>query len=76
MHAMRVVGRRRLDGASLEDQGRLARTAALLRGTGALVPRGIYRFASFDEAERWMIEMIRRTHAHRNRKTSSDSAAR
>lgn len=49
---MRFVGTRRADGNALDDQGRLARTAALLRGTAALVPRGVYRFASFDEA--WM----------------------
>ena len=71
---MRIVGTRRLDGTALDDQGRLARTAALLRGTAALVPRGVYRFASFDEANTWMNEMILRTHERPNPKTSSASA--
>ena len=30
----------------------LQRTLAVLRGTGALVPRGVYRFATFDDAGR------------------------
>lgn len=71
---MRIVGTRHQDGATLDDQGRLARTAALLRGTAALVPRGVYRFASFDEASTWMNEMILRTHERQNPKTSSASA--
>ncbi len=71
---MRSVGRRRLDGSALDDQGRLARTAALMRGTAALVPRGVYRFTSFEEADRWMNEMILRTRERRNLKTSSASA--
>ena len=70
---MRFVGTRRVEGAALDDQGRLARTAALLRGTTALVPRGVYRFASFDEADTWMHEMILLTHERRNPKTSSAS---
>jgi hypothetical protein len=36
---------------ALEQRMALARTAALLRGTDALVPRGVYRFDSFDEAD-------------------------
>jgi len=73
---MLQVGRRRVDGDELADQGRLARTAALLRGTAGLVPRGVYRFASFEEADSWMTETLLRTHAHLNPKTSSGSAGR
>ncbi len=73
---MHSVGTRRVDGESLADQGRLARTAALLRGTAWLIPRGVYRFDSFDEADAWMNEMILRTHEHLSRKTSSGSAER
>jgi hypothetical protein len=54
----------------------MTRTARLLRGTTALVPRGVYRFRNFDEADRWMMETIRRTHAHLNPSISSDSAGR
>lgn len=71
---MHSVGARRAAGGGLTDQGRLARTAALLRGTGRLVPRGVYRFDSFEEAHAWMNDMILRTHERLNRKTSSASA--
>ena len=73
---MLVVGSRRAEGSSLDDQGRLARTAALLRGTAWLVPRGVYRFASFSEADAWMTETILRTRERLNRKTLSNSAGR
>jgi hypothetical protein len=60
----------------MTDQAGLARTAALLRGTSALAPRGVYRFSSFEEADAWMTQMMLRTHARLSRKTSSASAAR
>jgi hypothetical protein len=49
---------------------------ARLRGTGALVPRGVYRFRSYEEADLWMVTMMARTHANRNSKTSLASAPR
>jgi hypothetical protein len=73
---MRRVGRRAEGGRALAEQGALARTAALLRGTRWLVPRGVFRFRTFDEADAWMVEMTRRTHERLSRKTSSASAAR
>ena len=45
-------------GDAWADQGRLARTAALLRGGRGLVPRGVYRFSSFEEADSWMTKMM------------------
>jgi hypothetical protein len=72
---MKSVGKRQISAQSLADQGRLARTAVALRGAG-LVPRGVYRFRSFDEADAWMTRMLVRSRARRNRKTSRRSAAR
>lgn len=76
MPAMRVVGKRRADGSTLDDQGRLARTAAFLRGAAGMVPRGLYRFRTFEEADAWMIRMMARTHALRSRNRSSGSQTR
>jgi len=59
----------------MADQAALARTAALVRGTARLVPRGVYRFSSFDEADRWMTRVMMRTHERPSRKASSASAA-
>ena len=56
----------------MADQAALARTTALLRGTAQLVPRGVYRFSSFEEADAWMTQMMLRTHAHPSRKTTKD----
>ena len=69
----KTVGRRRVDGG---ESGVLQRTMADVRGTGALVPRGVYRFTSFEEADAWMTRMMARTHASRKSKTSRGSAAR
>jgi hypothetical protein len=54
----------------------LAGEGAITRGTTALVPRGVYRFRTFGEAERWLAEMIRTTHAHLTQTISSASAGR
>ncbi|MGH9362041.1 MAG: hypothetical protein ACRD2T_08995 [Thermoanaerobaculia bacterium] len=53
----------------VRDIAILQRTMNRLRG-GALVPRGLYRFASHEEADRWMIHQIAATHARRSSKTS------
>ena len=76
MCGMKVVGHRSPERATLADQGPLARTAALMRGTRWLVPRGVYRFTSFEEADTWMTEMMRHTHERLSRQTSSASAER
>jgi hypothetical protein len=54
---MLIVGRRLEYGDAWADQGRLARTAAFLRGCG-LAPRGVFRFSSFEEADAWMTKMM------------------
>jgi hypothetical protein len=70
---MKIIGRRATEGHPLRDAAILQRTARRLRGD-ALVPRGLYRFATHEEADTWMMRTIARTHARRNSKTSSGSA--
>jgi hypothetical protein len=72
---VKTVGSRRVDSHPLDDQGRLSRTAAAL-SPGGSAPSGVYRFDSFEEADRWMLEMMRRSRARRNRKTSPASPVR
>jgi hypothetical protein len=69
----KTVGRRRLD---RHDPAALQRTLAAVRRTGALVPRGVYRFTSFEEADAWMTRMMARTHVSRSSRISSASPAR
>ena len=70
---MKVVGRRQVHS---EPTGDLQRTMAAVRGTRALVPRGVYRFGTFEEADAWMTRTLARTHASLRSKTSPASAAR
>jgi hypothetical protein len=70
---MKTVGHRRTD---VQDRWALQRTMAALRGTHALVPRGVYRFGSFEEADAWMIHTMARTHANLASKISPASARR
>ncbi|MGH9312678.1 MAG: hypothetical protein ACRD09_16275 [Vicinamibacterales bacterium] len=70
----RQAGGRRLD-AGWDDVARLQTTAARLRGHDALVPRGVYRFSSFEEADTWMMRLSAATHVRHSRKTSPESAA-
>jgi len=73
---MVVVGNRSERGDPWADQGRLARTAAVLRGGAGLVPRGVYRFSSFEEADQWMTKMMIAARERRSPTTSSASAVR
>lgn len=72
----KIVGRRRQPRIDWEDVRRLLETAASLRPTRDLVPRGVYRFESFEEADAWLNGTIARTLARRKSATSSGSAAR
>ena len=58
------------------DPAALQRAPAVIRHTGALVPRGEYRFATFEEADTWMTRMMALTHVSRDSTTSPASAAR
>ena len=49
---MKIVTRRRPGEDALRDSAILQRTLNALRGN-ALVPRGVYRFASHEEADAW-----------------------
>ncbi len=58
----KTVRRRKIGRISLEDADRLLRTAWALRGTDKLVPRGVYRFRSFEEADEWLTKTMARTY--------------
>jgi hypothetical protein len=73
---VKTVGTRTAVGGGIAEQGAYVHTAAALRGTEFLVPRGVYRFQSFDEAESWLDTTIRRTHARLSRPISPGSAGR
>ena len=70
---MKTVGHRRL---GQSEMGALQRLMADLRGTNALVPRGVYRFSSFEEADAWMTRTMASTHVSLKSKISPKSVAR
>ena len=72
---MKTVGHRKIAGPNVWSAvQQLTETAERLRGTRALVPRGVQRFTTFEEAHEWMLEMIASTHVSRGRKISPKSA--
>ena len=73
---MKTVGRRAERLVTLDEARQLLRTAAELRPVDRLVPRGVYRFESFEEADRWLRETMARTLVRHSSKISSGSAAR
>jgi len=63
---MKVVGRRRWRGGLPAAAG-LLELALKLRGDKPFVPRGVYRFTSFDESDEWSLRMLTRPRKHGHR---------
>ncbi len=57
---MKVVGRQKEPRTDLVGTGPLLRLGNALRPQRPLVPRGVYRFRSFEEADKWMLQMTAR----------------
>ena len=72
---MRIVTRRPPGEDVLRDSSILQRTLNALRGN-ALVQRGVYHFASHEEADAWTTLQIAATSAHLSSGTSPRSAVR
>jgi hypothetical protein len=64
----RVAGRRQGENV-LRDVDILQETVNRLRGCG-LIPKGVYRFRTHEEADEWMIRQIAANHARHASKTS------
>jgi hypothetical protein len=63
----RVAGRREQENV-LRDIDILQNTMNQLRGCG-LIPRGVYRFRTHEEADEWMMRQIAANHARHASKT-------
>jgi hypothetical protein len=64
----RIAGRREQENV-LRDIDILQNTMNQLRGCG-LIPRGVYRFRTHEEADEWMMRQIAANHARHASKTS------
>ena len=56
----KVVGHRRPARADLRNISGLFRFATEMRKGKRFVPRGVYRFKTFEEAEEWQLKMMTR----------------
>jgi hypothetical protein len=56
---MKVVGRRRWRGGLASAAG-LLELALRLRGDKPFIPKGVHRFASFEESDAWSLTMLTR----------------
>jgi hypothetical protein len=64
----KIPGRREGDDV-LRDIDILQKTVNDLRGCG-LIPRGVYRFHTHEEADEWMMRQIAANHARHSCRTS------
>lgn len=74
---VKTVGRRVPPAGGLPAAAPLLELVVRLRGDKPFIPRGVYRFRSFEESQAWSIEMMARRSnpAPLPSKTSSRSAA-
>lgn len=66
---VKVVTKRHGEEPVVEGAKRLLKTISDLRGE-ALIPKGVYRFSTFKEADEWMTREIASTHARLKSKMS------
>jgi hypothetical protein len=67
---LKVVGRRRPASGAAAAEG-ILRLVRELREGQLFIPRGVYRFKSFEEAQEWSMKMMaRRSNRERPRSTT------
>ena len=61
----KVVGKRSFAcGSGVEANDGFFRLVSSLRGNKPFIPRGVYRFKTFEESDAWQIRMMARTSNH------------
>lgn len=61
-HFQKVAGKRSFScGSRVEANDGFFRLVSFLRGNKPFIPRGVYRFKTFQESDDWMIWMMART---------------
>lgn len=59
-HVVKTVGRRTPGRGGLEKSAALLELTVQLRGDKPFIPRGVYRFKSFEESDAWAMRMMTR----------------
>jgi len=57
---VKVIGRRRPGKGGILAAAGLLKMAVILRGDKPFIPKGVYRFSSFQESESWSLKMMTR----------------
>lgn len=57
---MKVVGRRRPPSGGINAAANLLELAVALRKGKPFIPRGVWRFKSFEEKDAWTLKMLSR----------------
>jgi len=55
---VKIVGRRRPPKVDVISFNQMQKTVNALRAGRGLVPKGVYRFKTFEEADAWLIRMM------------------
>ena len=64
---MKVVGKRKPYSGGLEGAQGFFELMIKLRGNQPFLPKGVYRFKSYDEEHEWTLKMLTRPRAGRPR---------
>ncbi len=57
---MKMIGRRKPTKASVLNIDGMQRLANTLRGSRPFIPKGVWRFKTFEEADAWSLRMMTR----------------
>ena len=57
---VKVIGRRRPGKGGIVAATGLLKMAVILRGDKPFIPKGVFRFSSFEESESWSLKMMTR----------------
>ncbi len=57
---MKVVGRKGSPKVNVETANEFLKLVAVVRGNRPYIPKGVWRFKTFEEADAWKLKMITR----------------
>jgi hypothetical protein len=59
-YAMKVVGRKGSPKVNVETANGFLKAVAAVRGRRPFMPKGVWRFKTFEEADAWKLQMMTR----------------
>ena len=59
--SVKVIGRRRPGKGGIVAAAGLLKMVLILRGDKPFIPKGVFRFSSFQESESWSLKMMTRS---------------